>query len=205
VTGRGCYDLKMSAARRNLAGATYADLEALGDVRAEIIHGSIVQKASPSYEHGDAQSALSEFIRRRYYRRPGGRWPGGWWIASEVDVEYAAHELFRHDVAGWRRDGRGDRPKGRPVRIRPDWVCEILSPSNTKRDRVDKFEVLREAGVPHYWILDPEDKVLTVHRLQPEGYLVLLAASTGQTVRAEPFHEVELPVGVLFGDEDEEE
>jgi Uma2 family endonuclease len=195
----------MSAARRNLAGATYADLAALGDVRAEIIHGSIVQKASPSPRHSRTQSALARFAGRRFDRRPGGRWPGGWWFGTEADVEYSAHELFCHDIAGWRRERLAEPPEKRPVRIRPDWVCEILSPSNSKRDLVDKFDVLREARVPHYWILDPEGKVLTVHRLQPEGYLVLLTASSGQTVRAEPFHEVELPVGVLFGDEDEEE
>ncbi len=47
--------------------------------------------------------------------------------------------------------------------------------------------------------------MLVVHRLEPNGYLVALSASTGETVRAEPFDAVELPVGVLFGDEDEEE
>jgi len=67
------------------------------------------------------------------------------------------------------------------------------------------MRVLREAGVPYYWILNPDEKVLVVRRLQPDGHPVALAASTGETVRAEPFDAVELPVGVLFGDEDEEE
>jgi Uma2 family endonuclease len=193
------------AAAPKVTGATFADLARLGDVRAEIIHGSIIEKASPSFPHSDAQAALAEFTRRRYHRRPGGRWPGGWWIGTEVDVEYAPRELFCHDVAGWRRERVPERPQRRPVRIHPDWVCEILSPSNEKRDLVDKMRVLREAGVPHYWILNPDEKVLVVHRLHPDGYLVALTASTGETVRAEPFDAVDLPVGVLFGDEDEEE
>jgi Uma2 family endonuclease len=193
------------SARKGLATATYADLEALGDVRAEIVHGSIVQKASPSPRHARAQRALAGFAGRRFDRRPGGRWPGGWWIGTEVDVEYAPHELFCHDVAGWRVDRLAKPLKERPVRVRPDWVCEVLSVSNAKRDLMDKMQVLREAGVPHYWILDPDLKILTVYRLQSEGYLVLLTATSGQTVRAEPFEAVELPVGVLFGDEDEEE
>jgi Uma2 family endonuclease len=193
------------AAAPKVTGATFADLARLGDVRAEIIHGSIVEKASPSFRHGRAQSSLGRFVGRRYDRRPGGRWPGGWWIATEVDVEYAPHELFCHDLVGWRRERVPQPPRERPVRIRPDWVCEILSPSNEKRDLVDKMRVLREAGVPHYWILRPDEKVLVGHRLEPNGYLVALTASTGDTVRAEPFDAVELPVGVLFGDEDEEE
>lgn len=185
--------------------ATFADLLKLGDaVRAEVIHGDIVEKASPTAEHGVAQRGIAGFVGRRFHRRGGGRWPGGWWIATEVDVEYRAHELCRHDVVGWRRDRVSECPKGRPVRIRPDWVCEILSPSNEKRDLVDKMHVLREAGVPHYWIVNPEEKVLVVHRLDDRGWVVVLSASEGETVRAEPFEAVELSVDILFGGEEEE-
>lgn len=195
----------MSVAPKSSSRATFADLELLGDVRAEIIHGTIVEKASPSFPHARSQGALAQFARRRYDRRPGGRWPGGWWIVTEVDVEYATHELYCHDVAGWRRERLPEPPSTRPVRVRPDWVCEVLSPSNEKRDLVDKMRVLREAAVPHYWILNPVEKVLVVHRLEANGYLVALTASSGETVRAEPFDAVDLPVGVLFGDEDEED
>jgi Uma2 family endonuclease len=194
------------AATTRRPSATFADLAALGDeVRAEIIGGAIVEKASPSAEHGQVQGALGGHLFRRFVRRPGGRWPGGWWIGSEIDVEFASHDLYRHDLVGWRRDRVPDCPTGRPVRIRPDWVCEILSPSNEKRDLVDKLRVLHAAAVPHYWIINPEEKVLVVHRHQPAGYLVVLSASSGETVRAEPFDAVELRTGVLFGDEEEDE
>jgi Uma2 family endonuclease len=195
----------MPAARKHSL-ATFADLEALGDsVRAEILGGQIVEKASPSMEHGRSQGALSGYLRRRFDRRPGGRWPGGWWVGTEVDVEYQPHELYRHDVVGWRRERVPTCPAGRPVRIRPGWVCEILSPSSEKRDLVDKLRTLHGAGVPHYWILNPEEKVLVVHRHQAGGYLIVLSASSGDTVHAAPFADVELRVGVLFGDEDDDE
>lgn len=186
--------------------ATFSDLEALGDqVAAEIVGGEIVEKASPTMEHGRSQQALGGYLHRRFDRKPGGRWPGGWWIGTEVDVEYGTHELYRHDIVGWRRDRVPECPSGRPVRARPDWVCEILSPSNEKRDLVDKMRTLHGSGVPHYWILNPEEKVLVVHRHSPDGYVVILTASTGETVHAEPFEDVELRVGILFGDEDEDE
>lgn len=185
--------------------ATFADLAALGDdVRAEIIHGVIVEKAAPTGEHGDTQGALQAFTRRRFHRHPGGRWPGGWWINTEVDVAYGSHDLCRHDASGWRRERCPERPAGRPIRLRPDWVAEILSPSNQKRDLVDKMQILRAAEVPHYWILNPEERVLLVYRLDPGGYLLALTAAAGDTVRAEPFADVELRVGVLFGDDDDE-
>lgn len=185
--------------------ATFADLlELPPDVRAEIVHGVIVDKASPTMEHGMVQRALGGVIGRWFGGQGGGRRPGGWWIATEVDVEYESHELFRHDLVGWRRDRVPERPAGRPVRIRPDWVCEILSPSNEKRDRVDKFRVLQQATVPYYWIANADERILAVHRLEAGGYLVALTATTGETVRAAPFDVVELRVNVLFGDEDDD-
>ena len=95
-------------------------------------------------------------------------------------------------------------PDGKPIRIKPDWACELLSPSNTKHDRVDKFTVLHRNGVPHYWIVDPIEQTLIVHRWRPEGYLVVLTAAAGDTVRAEPFDAVEIAVATLFGADDEE-
>lgn len=136
--------------------------------------------------------------------RPGGRWPGGWWFGSEIDVEYEAHEVYRHDVAGWRRD-RVAELTGWPVRIRPDWVCELLSPGDMRRDLVDKFQVLHRHRVPHYWIVDPQESWLHAHRWEPDGYVVLHAAGETDVVRPEPFEAVELRVAALFGIEEDEE
>lgn len=43
----------------------------------------------------------------------------------------------------------------------------------------------------------------TVNRWHPDGYLEVLSAERGQTVRAEPFDAIEIAVGALFGDEPE--
>lgn len=200
------YALLLMPAVTKRSLAMFADLAALGDeARAEIIGGEIVDKAAPTVEHGRAQKALGGYLHRRFDREPGGHWPGGWWIGTEIDVEYGSHELYRHDIVGWRRERVPECPKGRPVRERPDWVCEILSPSNEKRDLVDKMRTLRASAVPHYWILNPEEKILVVHRHSAAGYVVVLTATSGETICAEPFDDVELRVGVLFGDEDEDE
>jgi hypothetical protein len=52
---------------------------------------------------------------------------------------------------------------------------------------------------------DPLERVLTVYRWQEAGYLVVLSAAAGTTVRAEPFEISELRVGALFGVEDDDE
>lgn len=185
--------------------ATAADLARLGpDVRAEVIGGVIVEKAAPSPDHSDAQGGLIGELRPRFHRRKEGSSPGGWWLLPEVEVELTHHDVYRPDIAGWRRDRVPERPRDRPVRQRPDWVCEILSPSNASNDLVKKLRVYHRSAIPCYWIVDPTNETLTVLRWTPDGYLAALTAGKTDRVRAEPFAEIELRVGVLFGLEEEE-
>jgi len=166
--------------------------------RAEVIDGELVIEAMTSFDHGDAQSSLSAEIKSRFGGGgPDGR--SGWWIGSEVAVIYAADQGFRHDVVGWRKSRVPERPKGRRVTIRPDWVCEILS-TNKRKDLVQKRRVLHEKGVPHYWILDPEGKTLSVLRWHADAYLLVTVASPGDLAALEPFDAVTLEVTKLFGD-----
>jgi Uma2 family endonuclease len=182
--------------------ATDEDLARLPDeMAAEIIDGELVQKAMPSFEHGAAQLGLGGQLTGPFNRRAGGGPPGGWWLATEVEVEYEATQIYRHDLVGWRRESTPERPSGRLVRLRPDWVAEVLSPSNAGNDLVKKLRTLTRHAVPHYWIVDPEHRTLTVLRWTPEGYLTALTADETEVVRAEPFAAIELHVAALFGGE----
>ena len=46
-------------------------------------------------------------------------------------------------------------------------------------------------------------ETLSVYRFALEGYLHVLAARRGERVRAEPFGEIDLDIGVLFGDDED--
>jgi Uma2 family endonuclease len=188
---------------RSTRPATLADLLAIPEAqrRHEIIDGEILEKGAPTGEHGTAQADLVTALNHRFGRRPGGRWPGGWWFATEVEILFAEDQVFRPDVVGWRRERLAERPAGIPIRVLPDWVCEILS-SNRRHDLVKKKRIDHACKLPHYWILDPAEETLAVHRWGPDGYIEVLAAQRGEIVRAEPFDAVELHVGTFFGDDD---
>jgi Uma2 family endonuclease len=94
-------------------------------------------------------------------------------------------------------------PTGCPVTVRPDRICEVVSPSNASHDTVTKMNAYHKAEVPHYWLLDPRDQRLAVYRWQKDGYLQVLAAKSGDRVQAEPFEAIELQVGVLFGEDED--
>ena len=182
--------------------ATLKDLLAIPEAerRHELIEGSIVEKGAATGEHGAAQRKLSAHIDP-YDHRPGGRWPGGWWFATEVDIYFDPANTFRPDVVGWRRDHVPERPRGSPIMVRPDWICEILS-TNERNDLIRKKRVCHRHQVQHYWIIDPERETLMVYRWGQDGYVERLVAERGEEVCAEPFDAIPLQVGVLFGDDE---
>lgn len=52
----------------------------------------------------------------------------------------------------------------------PDMIIEVLSPSNSKRDVREKFDVYEEEGVKEYWIVDAESKIISVFLLENNIY-----------------------------------
>lgn len=193
------------AAQRADRRATIEDLFAIPEElrRHELVDGEIIEKGAATGEHGATQADVVVTLGRRFGRRPGGRWPGGWWFATEVEIVFG-DDVFRPDVVGWRRERLAQRPTGTPIRTLPDWVCEILS-TNRRHDLVKKKRTYHREKIPHYWILDPTEETLSVHRWSPDGYVEVLAAQRGEQVQAEPFEAVQLQVGVLFGDDDAED
>ncbi|MCY1011670.1 Uma2 family endonuclease [Nannocystis pusilla] len=181
-------------------GATLADLLTVADEKPyyELLDGELSQKSAPLFSHGRVQPRLAGRIIAHFGDDAADDEPGGWWIGTEVHVELAP-DIVVPDVVGWRIDRVPEPPTGFPVKIRPDWICEVVSPSSPSRDTVRKLRIYHRAGVPHYWIADPDQQTLTVFRWQPEGYLVVLSAEPPEQVRPEPFDAVEYSVGALLG------
>lgn len=184
--------------------ATLAEFFAIPEDRRfhELIGGEIIEKAAPSGAHGGAQGSVISAIAPPFQRRSGsGSGPGGWWIAPEVEVLLETGEIVRPDVVGWRRERSPERPTGFPVKLRPDWVCEVISPTRANDDTVKKLRLYHAVKIPHYWLVDTRDETLTVMRWSEPGYITVIRAERGEVVRPEPFEAIELAVGTLFGDD----
>ena len=189
------YDDDMSRAALK-APATLADWLALpGDPRVELLRGALIDRELTGPRHGRVMARLGSAVTRRFDRKQGG-----WWILVDVAVQFE-EEVYLPDLAGWKRERCPVFPSERPVATRPDWVCEILSPSNARTDRVEKLRTYHRCQVAHYWLIDPEEQTLTVLRYSPSGYVVALTASADEAVKAEPFAEMEFPLRNLFADE----
>jgi len=95
---RGDHVLGTSKATRSV---TTADFLAIPSEQRfhELLGGEIIEKATPTGEHGAAQAGVASAIVPPYQRRGGSGGPGGWWIATEVEVLLSI-EIVRPDVVG---------------------------------------------------------------------------------------------------------
>jgi Uma2 family endonuclease len=74
----------------------------------------------------------------------------------------------------------------------------VLSESNEAHDRVTKRRIYAEAGVAHYWIVDPDARTLEAFLLNGGKWVDAGSFDETGVARIAPFEAIELPVGRLF-------
>jgi hypothetical protein len=85
-------------------------------------------------------------------------------------------------------DGWPGRPRDkRPIEGVPEFVCEILSPSNARYDRLTKTDLYARFGVAFYWLIDPVEATLEAFELRAGAWLRLGGWTRGDAARIRPF------------------
>lgn len=136
------------------------------DVRAELIDGSLIyNQSAPSRIH---QTILSELhtVINNYIKSKGGScrvYPAPFavklWENRKTIVEPDISVIC-------------DRNKltDRGCTGAPDWIIEIVSPSNSSHDYILKLNLYANAGVREYWIVDPSKKSVFVYYLEQDHF-----------------------------------
>jgi Uma2 family endonuclease len=176
--------------------ATERDLDDLPeDVTGEILDGELIVHPRPDPPHTQAASGLGFLLGPAFHHGFGGG-PGGWILLVEPKIRFGA-DLLVPDLAGWRRERFIPIRKG-PYTVAPDWICELLSPSTARTDRVRKLPVYAREGVSYAWILDPTLRTLEALRLRDGKWLILGVFQKADKVRVEPFEALELDLSLLW-------
>lgn len=180
--------------------ATYDDLLRVPDTKvAELIDGELIVSPRPAGPHAVASSVLGRDLAGAFHRggAGGGGRPGGWWILDEPELHLGGDVLVP-DLAGWRRSRLPQYPQTTGVTVAPDWVCEILSPSTRRHDRLRKLHIYARERVGHAWLVDPDPQTLEVFRREGGLWLLLGTHAGDERVRAEPFEAFELALADLW-------
>ncbi|WP_299059066.1 Uma2 family endonuclease [uncultured Polaribacter sp.] len=83
----------------------------------------------------------------------------------------------------------------------PDLIIEILSPSNSKTEMKNKYELFEENGVKEYWIVDYVYKTIHRYILQNGIYIGLKPLIAEETAKSYIFPDLQFTVGEIFEDE----
>lgn len=144
-----------------------------GEEKSDLIDGVIYLQASPHHYHAGVQFTLGGALNQYspQTRDSKGGWGGGGWVfKTEVGVVYGK-DACTHDLAGWRQERFFSVTHSQnEIQLHPDWVCEISS-SNWVNDYIRKRGLLQKAGVPHYWIISPAEKLLIALKLDEKTSL----------------------------------
>ncbi len=176
--------------------ATYDDLIAAPDDKiAELVEGSLYLSPQPAIRHVNATSVLGSDLNAAFHLGRGG--PGDWWIFDKPEMHLGGNVLVP-DIAGWRRERMPELPEGVGISVAPDWLCEALSPSTERFDRLLKMPRYAAAGVKHLWILDPIEHTLDVYGLAGTEWALLEQYAGEAIVSAPPFEAVAIELGALW-------
>lgn len=190
----------MSAVLKRLT--LYEQLSALPEnLTGEIAGGRLYTQPRPAGPHAQAGSVLGMDIGAAYHRGRGG--PGGWWIIDEPEVHFIRDaEVLVPDLAGWRRERMPNLPQDHRFEVVPDWVCEILSPSTRRKDRIVKMKAYARFGVAYCWLVDPLARTLETYALESGHWIVTGLYQEQEAVSAAPFEACALALGDLWGTEE---
>ena len=163
----------------------------------EIINEELVVMPRPASKHAMASSILGGLLSGPFGLGKGG--PGGWWIIDEPELRFP-YDVIVPDISGWKKERMPVYPDVTQFELSPDWVCEVLSPSTARYDKISKLKIYAENKVPYYWIVDPLNRVLEIFTLDKKTYKLAFVFGKNDLVKAPPFEELEFDLGNLWTD-----
>ncbi len=108
-------------------------------------------------------------------------------------------DLLVPDVVGFRTDRVPDLPDENPLRVVPDWACEILSPNTVRDDRVKKLRIYAQHDVPWVWLVDPSARTIecfeTIDRLPRQT----VVAADAEVTSLLPFDDLPFDLARIWG------
>ena len=143
---------------------TYVDyLNWPEDERWEIIDGVPYMQAAPSPAHQLISSELNRQISNYLQGKPCKSYPAPFCVKLIQGDENEVKNVVEPDISIICDKSKID-DKG--CNGTPDMIIEILSPSSGKMDKIIKFNKYEKAGVKEYWLVEPEQKIVSVFLLQ---------------------------------------
>jgi Uma2 family endonuclease len=182
-------------------GDVYQELLNLPEnMHGEIIDGELHVQPRPAPKHALASSYLGSDLVGPYGKGRGG--PGGWWIIDEPEIHLGS-DVFVPDIAGWKKERMPLLPKTAYFDLSPDWICEVISQSTARKDRVLKMPLYAKNKVQYIWLIEPTTQILEAYQLEGQYWKLIGTFAEGDKVSIAPFSEISIDLSFLWEATDE--
>jgi len=165
---------------------TYADyLTWPDDKRYELIDGEPYDMTlAPSMAHQIVFRGLFRQLDAWFLNKPCHLFsaPYDFRLARPGETEDQIRDVVQPDIAVICAPDGIDEKGGRKA---PDFVIEILSPSTASKDHIIKRRLYERHGVKEYWLVHPDERIVTVYRLSPEATYGKADIFAGEDLRLE--------------------
>ncbi len=131
--------------------------------RYQLIEGELHQSPSPNRFHQIISRNLWFMLMKFLEKRPLGEL-----YHAPFDVYLSEHDVYQPDLVFVKKDNF-EVLTDAGVEGTPDWVAEILSPSNACLDKKAKLRGYARTGVAELWLIDPDTRLVHVYRLQDDA------------------------------------
>lgn len=170
-----------TAAVKLITAAEFARMPEPPDgTKQELVRGAIVTMLPPGFRHGICQNKVAFLLTAHVLSTRCGRVT----VETGVVTERNPDTVRGPDVAFWsvERLPLDQTPEAYPD-VAADLCVEVFSPSNTQQEMKEKVREYLQRGVRLVWIVDPEERTVTVYRQPGEGRLLWEDATlTGEDV-----------------------
>ena len=165
----------------------FRQLPETGPFYYELRHGELVKVTRPKFKHSLIQSRLQEILKPHA--------GGSYWVSLELPFRaQPEYEVRAADVAALSTARREQADPDDFLQGAPELVVEVLSPSNTMDEILEKERLCLENGSLEFWVVDP--KLLLVKVSGPDG--ITLTYVSGQQIPLPLFGTQTLPVTSIF-------
>lgn len=131
--------------------------------RYEIFDGVPVLLASPTTKHQGVVSFLTIAFGMYFKGEKCRVFPSPFTVRfSDIDDYDNADNVFEPDLSIICNKHQLDKFGCQGA---PKLIVEVLSPSTSRNDRIQKYNAYQKFGVPEYWIVDPLNETVEVYVL----------------------------------------
>ena len=160
--------------------------------RYQLVEGELYMSPAPNRYH-QVISRNIEFMLLKYLEQH----PGGELYHAPFDVYLTEHNVFQPDIVFVAKSNY-DVLTDAGVEGIPNFVVEILSPSNAYLDKKAKLRVYAREGVKELWIVDPEARLLHVYDLPKNADSPGATYGQGDSFSSEHFPGLKISCAEIF-------